>query len=166
MTAQLRQQGIDIVPFVEAEEGSGYVATGKYEGSVFADQIPKVVRPDDRIVVIFGSSNDTDVPAEELQPAVNQTLHAVRAAAPQAKLIVIGPTWPDSDPPSGVLQARDLIRTEAGTMGADFVDPLADKWFSDQPGLIASDGIHPTDDGHAYMAGKIAPLIAQQLEVP
>ena len=97
ITAQLRQQGIDIVPFVGAEDGSGYVTSGDYQGNVFADQIPAVVRPDDRLVVIFGSRSESDVPAEELQPAVRQTLDAVRAAAPMAKIIVIGPAWTEPD---------------------------------------------------------------------
>jgi lysophospholipase L1-like esterase len=166
VAAQLRQQGIDIVPSVEAEEGSGYVTPGNHQGDVFADQIPKVVRPNDRLVIIFGSGNDTDVPAEELQPAVRKTLDAVRAAAPGARLVVIGPASTDPDGPGNVLQTRDVIRTEAESTGAIFVDPIEERWFMDQPDLIASDGIHPTDGGHAYMATKIAPLIAQQLQSP
>ena len=52
--------------------------------------------------------------AEELQPAVRKTLDAVRAAAPNAKIMVIGPVWTEPDPPSNVLQTRDVIQTEAG----------------------------------------------------
>jgi lysophospholipase L1-like esterase len=163
IAAQLGQQGVGIIPTVEAEDGSGYVTPGNDQGGVFADQIPTVVRPDDRLVIVFGSRSETDVPAEELQPAVRKTLDAVRAAAPTAKIVVIGPVWTDHDPPHNVLQTRDVIQTEAGLTGAIFVDPIAEGWFLDRPDLIGSDGIHPTDAGHAYMADKIAPLIAQQL---
>ena len=41
--------------------------------------------------------------------------------------------------------------------GAAFVDPIAERWFVGQPGLIGADGVHPTDAGHEYMADKIAP---------
>ena len=44
-----------------------------------------------------------------------------------------------------------------------FFDPIAQGWFVGRPELIGSDGIHPTDAGHAYMADKIAPLIGAQL---
>ena len=166
IAAQLRQQGTAIVPFVGAEDGSGYVTPGDYQGKVFADQIPAVVRPNDRLVIVFGSLSDTDVPAEELQPAVRQTLDSASAAAPQAKIVVIGPAWTDPNPPDNVLQARDVIRTEAGLTGAIFVDPIAEGWFINRPDLIGSDGMHPTNAGHTVMAEKIALLIGQQLQSP
>jgi hypothetical protein len=163
----LGQQGVGIIPAVEAEDGSGYVKPGNDQDGVFADQIPIVVRPDDRLVIVFGGRSETDVPAEELRPAVRQTLDAVRAATRNAKIVVIGPVWSDPDPPNNVvLQTRDVIQTEAGLTGAIFIDPIAEGWFMDRPDLIGSDGIHPTDAGHAYMADKIAPLIAQQLHSP
>ncbi len=48
--------------------------------------------------VIFGSGGDPAVPPEQLQPAVRQTLDAVRAAAPKAKVVVIGPACDESRP--------------------------------------------------------------------
>lgn len=51
-------------------------------------------------------------------------------------------------------------------MQATFVDPITEGWFTDQPGLIGADGITPTAAGHSYLAAKIAPLIAQQLQPP
>lgn len=166
VAAQLRRQGIDIAPFVEAEEGSGYVTPGNDDGNVFGDQISKVVRPNDRVVIVFGSGSDSDVTADQLQPAVRQTLDAIRAQAPQARLVVVGPVSLNPDPPATTLQTRDVIRTEVQSMGADFVDPIEDGWFFDRPDLITPDGIHPNDGGHAYMADKIAPLIVQEMQSP
>ena len=133
------------------------------QGEVLADQIPKVVRNDDRLVIVFGSESDSGVPAEELQPAVRQTLDAVRAAAPDARIVVIGPAWTDPDPPPDVIQKRDVIRTEAEQTGATFVDPIAEEWLQNLPDSIGSDGVHLSDAGHAFMADKIAPIVAQQL---
>jgi lysophospholipase L1-like esterase len=162
--AQLRRQGINPIPYVAAEDGSGYTTAGNYQGRVFADQISEVVRQDDRLVIIFGSRTESDVLAEDFQPAVHQTLENVRAAARDAKVLVIGPVWTDANPPMEVLQTRDVIRGEAESTGAIFVDPIADGWFIDRPDLISSDGMHPTNSGHAYIAEKIAPLMAQQLQ--
>jgi lysophospholipase L1-like esterase len=163
VTARLRQQGIDIAPAVEAENGSGYATPGTGLGDMFADQIPKVVRQDDRLVVIFGSGGDPAVPPEQLQPAVRQTLDAVRAAAPNAKVVVIGPASTNPDPSPVLLQTRDVIRTEADATGAVFVDPIAARWFINRPDLVGPDGTTPTDAGHSYIADQITPIVAKQL---
>ena len=82
---QLRLDGTQTSIKVGAAGGSGYVARGE-QGLTFADEIPKVVAPKDRVVVVAGSSNDSrDVPAGALGPAVQSTLAAVKAAAPQAR---------------------------------------------------------------------------------
>jgi lysophospholipase L1-like esterase len=162
-TARLRQQGIDIAPSVEAESGSGYATPGAGLGDMFSDQIPKVVRKDDRLVVIFGSGGDPAVPPDQLQPAVRKTLDAVHAAAPKAKVVVIGPTSTNPNPTPELLQTRDAVKTEADATGAVFVDPIAARWFMDHPDLMGPDGITPTDAGHAYMADQITPIVAQQL---
>lgn len=158
----LKGQGVDTAMRIGFEGGSGYVHPGNQRGGVFADQIPKVVNPDDRLVVVFGSRNDKGVPADQLTPAVHNTLTAARAAAPEAKLLVIGPPWLTANPPAEILQARDIVRSQAEAVGAVFVDPIAEGWFVDRPDLIGADGVHPNDAGHAYMADKIAPLIAAQ----
>lgn len=163
--AQLSSRGVEINPAVAADFGSGYVKRGA-KGTVFADQIPKVVKPDDRLVVLFGSLNDGSVPRPELSAPVQRTLTETQAAAPQARLLVIGPPWVGTDPPSKVLGVRDVVKCQAEAIGATFVDPIAERWFVDHPELVGSDGVHPTDAGHQYLADKIAPLIAQQLQPP
>jgi lysophospholipase L1-like esterase len=163
--AELSRRGVDIDPAVGADVGSGYVKRGG-KGTVFADQIPKVVKPDDRLVVLFGSLNDGSVPRRELSAPVRRTLTETQAAAPQARLLVIGPPWVAADPPSNVLGVRDVVKCQADAFGATFVDPIAEGWFVDHPELIGADGVHPTDAGHQYLADKIAPLISQQLQPP
>ena len=84
-------------------------------------------------------------------------VYLARATAPGAKLLVIGPPWPTADVPPAVLQIRDVLGMQAGMAGATFIDPIAERWFVDRPDLIAPDGVHPTDAGHDYLAGLIAP---------
>jgi lysophospholipase L1-like esterase len=76
---------------------------------------------------------------------------------------VIGPPWPTADPPPEILRIRDILRYQAGILGATFVDPIAAGWFVGHPELIGKDGVHPTDAGHAYMADKIAPYISAEI---
>ena len=41
-------------------------------------------------------------------------------------------------------------------IGAVFVDPLAEGWFSGASHrLIGSDGLHPTDAGHRFIAKHV-----------
>ena len=158
----LSRQGIAVAPDVAAEGGAGYGTRGNH-GSVFEDLTADVVKPDDALVVYFGSRNDQNVDPTQLSVLAWGTFQLARRTAPSAKFLVIGPPWPTADPPNAVLQIRDALKYQAGVVGATFIDPIAQGWFVGRPDLIGKDGVHPTDEGHAYMAEKIAPLIGAQL---
>lgn len=167
-TALLQEQGIKIVPIVGAKDGSGYFHHSEEGGVRFVDQVREVVGTQDQLVILFGSLNDRATLPDELNALgiyVQRTLAGVKKKAPKAKLLVIGPAWGLSpNPPPGVLEARDAIRAQAEGFGAIFVDPIAEAWFADHPEMLSSHGGRVNDAGHQYMAEKIAPLIAQQLQ--
>jgi lysophospholipase L1-like esterase len=158
----LARSGERIAPDVAAEGGAGYVVHGD-RGHVFEDLSAHAVKPDDALVVFFGSRNDQGVDPGLLAERVRSTYDLALRLAPAAKFLVIGPPWPTADVPQAMLQIRDVLRAAAGAAGAAFVDPIAERWFVDRPGLIGADGVHPTDAGHLYMADMIAPLIRTQL---
>jgi lysophospholipase L1-like esterase len=154
---QLRKRGVDINAESSGEAGSGYLATG-IRGTTFGDEARKLLEPDDDLVIIFGGSGDAPAQPESVEVAVRDTFLLVRKASPRAKLIVAGPASPVADPGPGVTRIRDIVRDEAVKIGATFVDPIADKWFVSDPGLIREDG-SPTDAGHAYIADRLLPDI-------
>jgi lysophospholipase L1-like esterase len=158
----LARDGVSVAPDVAAEGGAGYGTRGNH-GSVFEDLTADVVKPDDALVVFFGSRNDQNVEPTQLSVLAYGTFQLARRTAPSAKFLVIGPPWPTADPPGWVLGIRDALKYQAGVAGATFIDPIAQGWFVGRPELIGKDGVHPTDAGHAYMAEKIAPLIGAQL---
>lgn len=158
----LAQRGIRIAADVSAEGGAGYGVPGNH-GSIFEDLTARAVKPQDALVVFFGSRNDQPVDPGELADRTRETFALARRFAPTARFLVIGPPWPTADVPAEVLQDRDVLNAEARAAGAAFVDPIGDRWFVDRPDLIGPDGVHPNDAGHAYMAGKIAPLVGMQL---
>ncbi|HTH88765.1 Rv0518 family GDSL lipase [Mycobacterium sp.] len=158
----LARQGLPVTANVAAEGGAGYGTRGNH-GSVFEDLTADAVKPDDALVVFFGSRNDQWVDPTQLSVLAYGTYQLARRTAPSAKFLVIGPPWPTADPPDTVLRIRDALKYQAGVAGATFIDPIAAGWFVGRPELIGKDGIHPTDAGHAYMAAKIAPLIGAQL---
>jgi len=158
----LTQQGTSVAADVAAEGGAGYGTRGNH-GSVFEDLTVDAVKPDDALVVFFGSRNDQGVDPTQLSILAWGTYQLARRTAPKARFLVIAPPWPTADPPDPVLRIRDALKYQAGVAGATFVDPIAAGWFVGRPDLIGKDGVHPTDAGHAYMADKIAPLIRAQL---
>lgn len=166
VNAQLRSRGIEAAVKVGAEGGAGYVAGGRRTGEVFADKIQAAVRSGDKVVVAFGSINDAKAPGGKLARATCDTLRSIEITAPAAHLLVISPPWVNSEPPPEILQARDILRVRAKELGATFIDPIADGWFVDRPDLIGADGVHPTDEGHEYMAQKIGPVIERLLAEP
>ena len=158
----LAQRGIRIAADVAAEGRAGYGMPGDH-GSVFEDLTARAVKPQDVLVVFFGSRNDQGVDPVQLADRTRDTFTLARRFSPSARFLVIGPPWPTADVPDSVLQIRDILNTAARAAGAAFVDPIGDRWFVDRPDLIGPDGVHPNDAGHAYLAAKIAPLVGMQL---
>jgi lysophospholipase L1-like esterase len=158
----LAHQGVQVAADVASEGRAGYGVRGD-RGSLFGDLTARAVKPDDVLVVFFGSRNDQGVDPELLAEMVDDSFDLARRTAPSARLLVIGPPWPTADVPNAVLLIRDILNAAARAAGATFIDPLTDRWFVGTPDLIGADGVHPTDAGHAYMADKIAPLIRAQL---
>jgi lysophospholipase L1-like esterase len=158
----LAQRGMRIAAEVSAEGRAGYGVPGDH-GSIFEDLTARAVKPDDFLVVFFGSRNDQGVAPDQLAEKARDAFALARRFAPSARFLVIGPPWPTADVPDSVLQIRDVLNTEARAAGAAFADPIGAHWFVDRPDLIGPDGVHPNDAGHEYMADKIAPLIGTQL---
>ncbi|OBB48186.1 hypothetical protein A5752_22525 [Mycobacterium sp. 852002-51961_SCH5331710] len=158
----LAEQGLSTTADVGAEGGAGYGTRGN-RGSIFEDLTAATVKPDDTLVVFYGSRNDQNVDPAQLSVLVYGTFVLARRIAPSALFLVIGPPWPTADVPATVVRIRDTLKYQADLAGATFVDPIALRWFVDRPELIGADGVHPTDAGHTYMAEKIAPLIGAQL---
>jgi lysophospholipase L1-like esterase len=159
---ELAAQRTPISADVGAEGGAGYATRGT-RGSVFEDLTGRTVKPDDALVVFFGSRNDEGVDPTQFSTLAYSTFQLARRIAPAAMFLVIGPPWPTAEPPAAVVRIRDALRDQAGVAGAVFVDPIAEHWFVGRPGLIGADGVHPTDKGHEYLADMIAPLIGAQL---
>ena len=158
----LTRHGIAVTPTVVAEDGAGYSTAGE-SGNVFEDLTVLAVKPNDVLVVFFGSRNDIDVDPTRLSVAMFGTFKVARQIARSAKFLVVGPAWPTADPPKSIRRVRDVLEYQAALAGATFVDPIAGRWFVGRSDLIGPEGLQPTDAGHTYLAAKLAPLIGAQL---
>lgn len=137
---------------------SGYLVGAA--GDTFAARAASVPATTD--VVVFLGGGDDPVGAD-LQTAAGEAFAAARTAAPEARLVVVGPPWTgDPDSVSANMTARrDAIAAAASAAGAVFIDPIADGWFIDREELIGSDGIHPTDAGQTVIADRLRPVLQE-----
>ncbi|GAA3672640.1 hypothetical protein GCM10023081_08730 [Arthrobacter ginkgonis] len=154
-------EDLGIAASLHTEGGTGYVATSP-------DGVNLVVRAGEvrgsDLVVFFSSRNDV-AGYDAVREGALKAFEAAEESAPDAKLVVIGPPWVDGNPPPKIRASRDAVKAAAKEVGATFVDPLARGWFAEgKSGLIGSDGVHPTDAGHEYLADKIEPLIRKALK--
>ena len=141
-----------------AENGAGYVTPGN-AGDTFLDEATKVVDARVPIVVVFGSDNDLGQP--DLAEGAAATLRWVRAAAPQARLVVIGPPAPPAQQPAQLAPIRDALRAAAAQVSGQFVDPLALGWFQGPSSLdVGPDEEHPNEAGEQFLATRMADLLA------
>lgn len=158
----LTKEGVRVVlGDIGGISGTGYVNPGT-AGSTFGDRV-RLVTPDDQVVVFVGSRNDWNASPEELTTATRDVYAEALRIAPNARLLVIGPIWPEGDPPPGVLQARDVVRDQSVAAGAVFVDPLAEGWMVGDPLLVKPDGVHPNEAGNIYLAEKFTPILQSVL---
>lgn len=147
-----------------AEGGAGYAAKGQVQQTL-PEFYAAHGHPDQDTVVVFAGLNDQQAAAGDIGAAASKLYGEIRKASPKAALVVVGPAWPHLTPTPGILAVRDAIKAAAVSAGARFVDPIADGWFMGADHrLIGADGTHPTDEGHRYMADKLAPVIDAALD--
>ncbi|TKJ23142.1 SGNH/GDSL hydrolase family protein [Blastococcus sp. CCUG 61487] len=142
---------------------AGYVA-GATTGSAFPALVERFPEPDADVTIVFGSRNDYVASPQQITAAATRTIEAILAAAPDTQVVVIGPAWTDVVVPPELPRVRDAVQLAAYVAGATWVDPLSERWFFDDAGLIATDAISPTDAGHVFMADQIEPVLRALLE--
>jgi acyl-CoA thioesterase-1 len=143
--------------------GTGY-STGRADGRCppagcqsYMGVLPRAVELDPDIVVVSGGRND--LPREHLEPAVTTFYAELRRQLPDARLIVTSPLWDDSPTPASLVALREHVASEAANAGAEYLD-LGDL-FLDRPDLIASDQLHPNEEGLALIAQRMDELLRE-----
>jgi lysophospholipase L1-like esterase len=166
VSVRLRSDGIATAAKIAAEAGSGYVTAG-HAGHTFGQLAESAVQPHDDLVIYFGDLNDGydgGLDIEQATAAVNETFTKTRDTADKAKLLVIGPVWPSTDPPPPYAVAlNQILRDQASLVGATFLDAIEERWLQGEPALVAPDQMQPNDAGHSYLADRIETLISTEL---
>lgn len=134
--------------------GMGYTTSYEGQPTDYSTRVDVVAaaRPD--IVVISGGRNDLQAGSPTDVRSAAATLFArVEAAAPAARVLVVGPLWDSSTPPAAFADLRSSVRQaamDANVENLDIGQPLAG-----DDSLIASDHLHPSDLGHRAIAETV-----------
>lgn len=147
--------------FNAAENGSGYLSPGDYDGT-FGTQVEDFVTPDTGVVVFFGSENDLGYAPPDIGDAALAAVTRAEELAPAAKIIVVGPPSYTATPDPALVDISTALKSAAREAGGEFVDPIEEGWISDDfDDLIGPDGDHPTVAGQHYLLEHIGARIDQ-----
>lgn len=140
------------------QPGTGYATAGLF-GSAYTDRVDKDVALKPSIVIVEGSRNDVDAAATTRAAA--GVLGKLHSQLPQATILVIGPFYLDKTD-GRTTPTNEAVKAVAASLGLTYVDTIKAGWFTGPArSLVASDGIHPTDEGHRYLANLLVPFVSR-----
>jgi lysophospholipase L1-like esterase len=155
---------------VDAQTGTGFLSDGNSHSSAPGDNGKPVqtARLADRLamdreiydvdlVVVDAGRNDLDAPLEQYGDALKQYLSQVTSFWPEAKIVVIVPTYMSTEPSPDYASRVSMIKQIADSFGGTVIDPLAEKWYDgvDLSAMTLSDGVHPNQRGQEFLAQKL-----------
>lgn len=157
-------------PWNQSMGGTGYISVGT--GTTFQNRATTdIINYNPTRIIIFGGYNDNTGNQATISTAASTLYQTLKAGAPAAEIIVIG-CWSNSGSPgSAIINTDETLRVAAAGAGLSFISPVTGKVYnqrgtlvSDQSAWITSanagtyltgDGVHPNDNGHDYLAGRI-----------
>ena len=127
--------------------------------SAFGDgDLPSLVIADDPdIVFVTMGLNDNfsfSSRSDDIRTQITDDFDRLTTALPDARFIVVEPFWYTDERPVSVETIIGWVQDAATDIGADYI-PGASHWIEGHPEWMASDGLHPNDDGYAEMATQM-----------
>ena len=159
--------GVETV--VDGVRGSGYLKPG-VDGPAYGERIAALdpaLDPD--LIVVEGSINDRRLHPDGYRDAVTAAWDALAARYPEADIVILGPAPQVLPVEAATRRIDDDLRALAAERGWWYVSPIAEEWITDanyldiiDTGPIGRD--HPSTDGHAYLATRVAEAIRTMSE--
>lgn len=146
---------------VRAEDGTGFIAGGRSGTDTYAARVRQELAgaPFPDLVVVLAGTNDRFAPAEELRAAATEAVQALRTTVGLGTRVLVvapfGSTVPEEQ--ERLAAVAEVLRQVAAVERVHFVDPIAEGWLADAPeGAVSTDGLHLTEAGDGYLAGRLA----------
>jgi len=116
-----------------------------------------VIKSDPDIVFVTMGLNDNfsyDQAGAEIKKQITADFTRLTEALPDARFIVVEPFWYTDERPKSLEVISGWVEDAAVAIDADYI-PGASHWIEGHPEWMASDGLHPNDDGYAEMAKRM-----------
>lgn len=146
------------------ENGSGYLHPGQ-NGGFYGTRVAELdpdLEPD--VIVVQGSINDRGESLSALPRAAKAVWQAFEHTYPDADLVILGPAPSVLPIEENVEKIDEALSQLAADEGLDYVSPIAEGWLTDDnigDYIDASAANHPSDEGHAYLAERLAADLSQ-----
>ena len=133
--------------------------------TLFGDgDLPSMIsetRPD-IVFVTMGLNDNFAFPyaADAIEAQIATDLQRLRDGLPDARIIVVEPFWYTARQPESFGIIAGWVRREALAIGADHIAG-AGTWIAGRPGEMATDGLHPNDEGYALMTERMDAALKQ-----
>lgn len=155
----------------QSRGGTGYITAGSF--ATLADRVALDISPYDfERLVVWAGYNDNGGNQASIQAAA-ESLYATLIAecVPNADICVIGCYSPSGSPAASITNTDNSLKAAALTAGLPFVSPLTGgvydsdgnlivtqgAWITtaNAAGYVGTDGVHPNDNGHIYLARRV-----------
>ena len=146
--------------FNPSVNGLGFINNRSIFGD--GDEPSQVIDDNPDIVFITMGLNDNfsfAVKADEIRAKITDDFDRMKLALPDARFIVVEPFWYTDERPASVQTIIGWVRDAAAVIDADYI-PGASRWIEGHPEWMASDGLHPNDEGYAEMAVRMNEKLA------
>jgi lysophospholipase L1-like esterase len=143
--------------FNPSVNGLGFVNNRSDFGDGSGDLPDLIIEQDPDIVFVTMGLNDNfsfDFAAEKIETQITDDLTRLDDALPDARFIVVEPFWYTDERPASVDTIIGWVERAAGEIGADYI-PGASRYLEGHPEWMASDGLHPNDEGYAEMTAQL-----------
>ncbi|MGR2753398.1 SGNH/GDSL hydrolase family protein [Agromyces arachidis] len=144
--------------FNPSVDGLGFVNNRDLRppGDDLVERIVGLEPEPDVVLVTMGLNDNFSMPdrADDIRSAIRRDLDRLRDELPDARIVVVEPFWYTDERPPSVDVIIALVAEAAADIDADRIDG-ASRWLEGHPEWMASDGLHPNDEGYAEIARRM-----------
>jgi lysophospholipase L1-like esterase len=168
--------------------GTGYITPGTT--AVLQDRFALDVLPyNPAKLFVWAGYNDNGGSQTAIATAASTLYTSIKAGLPTTQVFVLGCWSPTGSPAASITTTDATLRTAAAAAGFAFISPTTGNIYDTSGGLVTShgpfitgtgkagattgngnadlyigtDGVHPTDAGHIYLARRIAASVRELL---
>jgi lysophospholipase L1-like esterase len=155
---------------VDAQGATGFIENGQGTGNGTTSRLIDRLAEDGRrfpsvdLLIIDAGRNDLLHPTEEIAVAVSQFLTAAQRQWPNAKIVLVLPSYLRSGAYPRYPDLRKNLNVSLRAVNGTLVDPIAEGWYTgaDVGSMVNADKVHPNSRGNAFIADQLVASLSNK----